>query len=65
MLDTEDGQPPRTAPAMIHDEITGQPRKFYATRELASPSTDEERAAIAGEIVREYVREARVPAFEE
>jgi hypothetical protein len=40
MLDTEDGQPPRTAPAMIHDEITGQPRKFYATRELASPSTD-------------------------
>jgi hypothetical protein len=40
------------------------PGCFWATRELASPSTPEERDGLAGEVIREYVRAAGAKEFE-
>jgi hypothetical protein len=40
------------------------PSRFYASRELATPSTQAERTALAGEVIREYVREAGASEFE-
>jgi hypothetical protein len=39
-------------------------RAFYASREFTVPATADERDALAGEIIREYVREAGAPEFE-